>query len=492
MTSSAPATDVAAALRQAREGRGETVPLASERLHISAEYLDGLESDAPLTSYPSPTYARLFLKAYARYLELDPDPLLEAFAAKHATDAVRPEKLSPEGAKLPRQRVGRYGSRIPPPPKPSPPKRRRRHPVAEARTAAVAGFLSLWNRTGRDAGDDEIPDQVPVTMSHGRRVVSVRGRIRSQRVTRAAIVAVALLLVAGLLVGATAIAHTFVFASKPAPSPPPTAAPSPTPALTFLPRGGRTIFPNFRVVAFSGASKTQALGILGVGPADAATRLERQADQYAVSGRPVLPAMELIVDVASSDPGPDGKYRNRVASSVIDEYLAAARAAKMLLVLDLQPGRADFLAEAKHFQHFLEQPDVGLAIEPEWSVGSFQVPGKVLGSVDGPTVNKLQSYLGGLVANRGLPQKLFVVHQFSDSMVRDPRSVLPVHGVATVVCVDGYGTSSNKIAKYRLFEGDYRKGIDRGLKLYYRHDTDLMTPKMALGIDPAPDLVVYQ
>ena len=69
----------------------------------------------------------------------------------------------------------------------------------------------------------------------------------------------------------------------------PEASPEPGPAE--LPRGGRTILPDRRVVAFYGAPQDRELGVLGIGsPARAARKLERQARSYARPGRPVLPA----------------------------------------------------------------------------------------------------------------------------------------------------------------------------------------------------------
>src|SRR4051812_27989277 len=71
-----------------------------------------------------------------------------------------------------------------------------------------------------------------------------------------------------------------------------------------LPRGGRIIFPRYRVVAFYGAPQDPELGTLGIGsPRAMARRLEQQARPYSADGRPVLPAMELIADVASAMPG---------------------------------------------------------------------------------------------------------------------------------------------------------------------------------------------
>src|SRR3954451_11410349 len=55
-----------------------------------------------------------------------------------------------------------------------------------------------------------------------------------------------------------------------------------TPKPPSLPRGGRTIVPRFRVVAYYGAPQDDELGILGIGPpALAARRLQREAKPYA-------------------------------------------------------------------------------------------------------------------------------------------------------------------------------------------------------------------
>lgn len=161
----------------------------------------------------------------------------------------------------------------------------------------------------------------------------------------------------------------------------------------MLPRGGRSVLPEFRVSAHYGAPQAAQLGILGIGaPAAAARRLNLHARAYAgIGGRPVLPAMELIGVIASAGPGADGRYRLRQPPAVIRRYLGAARAARAFLVLDIQPGRADFVTEAKVLSEFLVQPDVGLALDPEWRMGPSQVPGEVIGSVDAAEVNRSPS-----------------------------------------------------------------------------------------------------
>src|SRR4051794_24732990 len=85
-----------------------------------------------------------------------------------------------------------------------------------------------------------------------------------------------------------------------------TATPKPKP-LAQLPRGGRRILPDFRVVAYYGAPQDPQLGQLGIGsPASAARKLIRQARGYERKSRPVLPAMELLAVVAANSPGEGG------------------------------------------------------------------------------------------------------------------------------------------------------------------------------------------
>jgi hypothetical protein len=47
-------------------------------------------------------------------------------------------------------------------------------------------------------------------------------------------------------------------------------------------------------------------------------------------------------------------------------------------VLDIQPGRGDFLTEVRRYERFLREPDVGLALDAEWSMRAGQVPGETI------------------------------------------------------------------------------------------------------------------
>src|ERR671916_2328948 len=182
-------------------------------------------------------------------------------------------------------------------------------------------------------------------------------------------------------------------------------------SVAELPRGGRRIFPDFRVVAFYGAPQDDQLGTLGVGsPAAAARRLERVARGYAKKSRPALPAFELISTIATAAPGDDGLHRMHQSDAVIGRYLRAARKAKALLVLDIQPGRGDFLSEVRRLERWLREPDVGIALDPEWHVGPNEIPGQVIGSMTAEKVNEVSAYVSKFVEEHNLPEKLFVVH----------------------------------------------------------------------------------
>jgi hypothetical protein len=259
-----------------------------------------------------------------------------------------------------------------------------------------------------------------------------------------------------------------------------------------LPRGGRTILPKWRVVAFYGAPQDPQLGVLGIGPPDrAARRLERQARAYRRPGRPVLPALELISTIAANAPGAAGDYANRQPPRVIERYLAAARRRRALLLLDVQPGGADFMSEVRALRRWLEEPDVGLALDPEWRVGPGEVPGQLLGSTDAATINQVSAYLSRIVREGDLPQKLLVVHRFTHDMIRDEERLRRHPGIALTINVDGFGDRPIKIAKYREFTRSRRRKPN-GFKLFYEEDTNLMKPRQVLRLRPPPDLVVYE
>lgn len=176
------------------------------------------------------------------------------------------------------------------------------------------------------------------------------------------------------------------------------------------------------IIALYGGPQSDELGALGQGsPSEAAKRLREQADEYEGNGRrPVVPALELIAVIANAAPGDDGAYNARLDAEKVRDYLEAAREANALLLLDIQPGRSDFLSEVKALREFLEEPNVGVALDPEWSMDSGEVPGEQVGETDAETINGVSDYLADLVREKGLPQKVLLIHRFTGD---DPLAV---------------------------------------------------------------------
>ena len=263
-------------------------------------------------------------------------------------------------------------------------------------------------------------------------------------------------------------------------------------APATLPGGGRSIFPERRVVAYYGAPQDRELGALGIGrPARVARRLRRQARGYDQAERPVLPAFELISTIVHADPGEDGDHSARQPNKVIGRYLRAARRNDMLLILDVQPGYAPFMREVRALRRWLEEPDVSLALDPEWSVQPPVLPGQEIGSTNASVVNDVSAYLSSVVRENKLPEKLLVVHRFTNDMIENERALKRHPGVALTVNVDGFGNRANKRSKYREFTRG-RRDRHHGFKLFYNEDTNMMQPPGVLSLQPQPELVVYE
>ena len=89
-----------------------------------------------------------------------------------------------------------------------------------------------------------------------------------------------------------------------------------------------------------------------------------------------------------------------------------------------------------------------------------------------------------------LPQKLLLIHQFTDDMVPEPE-LKERKDLAYVLNVDGFGTQSLKVAKYKDFVGQAKR-FRRGFKLFYSEDTGIMSPAQVMRLQPRPDVVVYE
>jgi putative cell wall-binding protein len=258
-----------------------------------------------------------------------------------------------------------------------------------------------------------------------------------------------------------------------------------------LPRGGRLLFPRHRMVALYGNARSDRLGILGEQtPEQAADMAERFAAPYGADGKRALPAFELIVTVAQRDAGPDGLYRRRADPDEIPTYLEVARANDLYLFIDIQPGRSDFLTEVRFYERWLAEPDVGVALDPEWRMGPNERPGDSVGTVDAAEVNEVVDYLADIVRRNRLPQKLLVIHQFQDRMITNRDRIRTPDELSVNFHADGFGGRAAKRSKYESFLAP--RPYSMGFKLFLDEDTDLFQPADILGFRVPPDLVTYQ
>ena len=262
-----------------------------------------------------------------------------------------------------------------------------------------------------------------------------------------------------------------------------------------LPNGGQILFPSRRMVAAYGAPGMPSLGILGEQDIEGSiARVKKLAKQYApYSDVPVVPAFEMIVTVASSSAGEDGDYSAEVDPELVNKWVNAAGEAGVYVVLDLQPGRTDFVTQAKMFEEQLRKPHVGLALDSEWRLGPGQKHLEQIGSVKASEVNATAKWLNDLTEKNELPEKVFMLHQFAHGMIENRENVdASFNKLAFVLHADGHGTPSLKKGTWEALQENLPEGIRMGWKNFYDEDTPTFTPKQTYEIEPRPWFVSYQ
>ncbi len=259
-----------------------------------------------------------------------------------------------------------------------------------------------------------------------------------------------------------------------------------------LPGGGREVFGGGHfLVAYYGTARTASMGVLGEGAPDVMdARLHRAAAPFRRPDRPVRHVYELIATVADQRPGSDGDYSHDIPRAAVERYVRAAHRNGALLLLDLQPGRSGFLDVAKRWEWALRDPWVGLALDPEWRMGPRQVPAHTVGQVTAREVNRTSRWLSRLTVDDGLPQKLFVLHQFRVDMVPDIGAIARRKGLAMVQHVDGFGTRRQKLSTYHAVARP--RQFTMGFKLFYDEDVDRMGAPAVHAIRPNVRFVSYQ
>lgn len=264
-----------------------------------------------------------------------------------------------------------------------------------------------------------------------------------------------------------------------------------------LPGGGQLAAPGKLYVALYGHPTTASLGMLGEQGVEAtiARAKEHAAPYQDLVDVTVVPALEIIATVASAGAGDDGTYSRKSPVAELRPLVDAAAENGLYVVLDLQPGRTDFLTQAKLYEELLALPHVGLALDPEWRLKPDQVHLRQIGQVDTAEVNQVVTWLADFTRERHLPQKVLILHSFQNRMVTNIDQLDTSRAeLAIVMHVDGQGGQGAKQGTWNTLHA-YAPNIPFwGWKNFYDEDSPAMlTPAQTIAdVNPTPVFVSYQ
>jgi len=264
---------------------------------------------------------------------------------------------------------------------------------------------------------------------------------------------------------------------------------------TPLPTGGFLPLEDQRIVGLYGSPGAPGLGLLGQQDDEATIALAREyAAGYedAADGRTVVPGLDIIATVASSSPGPLGDYSRRIPLDRLRTLVDLAREEGVAVLIDLQPGRTDFLTQAQELEELLREPHVHLALDPEWRLGAQERHLVRIGSVSAAEVQAVVDWLAQLVRDERLPQKILMVHQFTLGMFPDRDTIVISPELIGVIHMDGQGSLAAKERTYAAIVAGTDEHWAWGWKNFTRIDRPLATPERTLTRTPIPVIITYQ
>jgi hypothetical protein len=259
-----------------------------------------------------------------------------------------------------------------------------------------------------------------------------------------------------------------------------------------------SILPARRIVAYYGNPLSKRMGILGELPPDQMlARLDKEVEAWrrADPSTPVQPALHLIAVVAQAAPGRDGKYRLRMADTLIEKVAGWAAQRNALVFLDIQVGLSTVQEEIPRLIPFLKRPNFHLGLDPEFSMKTGEKPGKRIGYMTSADINYATEVLSKLVTEHNLPPKVLVLHRFTRPMIKGYKKIVLDPRVQIVIHMDGWGQPWLKYDSYRDYVADEPVQFT-GFKIFYKNDTKkgdpVITPAELLYLHPKPVYIQYQ
>ncbi len=263
-----------------------------------------------------------------------------------------------------------------------------------------------------------------------------------------------------------------------------------------LPGGGQLALPGKTYVALYGTPSTGSLGVLGEQPIEQTIERAREhAGWYEpLTDETVVPTLEIIATVASVSPGRNNAYSNELPVADLRPLIDLAGENGLYVVIDLQPGRNDFLSQAQRYEELLRLPHVGLALDPEWRLGPNQRHLVQIGRVSAEEINSVVTWLADLTREHNLPQKVLVLHQFQTRMIPEAEAVDQSRSeLAILIHADGQGSQPAKQSTWQALHANAPSMRYWGWKNFYDEDVPMLTPEETMaGVDPLPDFISYQ
>lgn len=269
--------------------------------------------------------------------------------------------------------------------------------------------------------------------------------------------------------------------------------PQQRPTSSPVPRSKASVLDSYLLVTWYGNPRTGLMGVLGQHDgAERSAGLRAQAAEYTtVTTKKILAAYEVVAVVAQCTAGNDAKWRRRETADVLQGLLDDAHANGFKLVLDIQPGRSTVADEVAAFRPFLSDPDVYLALDPEFAMTGCEIPGQQIGEMSANDINGALTMLEQIITEKRLPPKVLIVHQFRLDMLPDKNNIRASPSVDVVLMMDGFGSQALKQSSYKAVM-DQGALEFAGIKLFYKQDTKLFTPAQVMTLTPRPSVIIYQ
>jgi hypothetical protein len=259
------------------------------------------------------------------------------------------------------------------------------------------------------------------------------------------------------------------------------------------------ILPFKRIVAYYGNLYSKRMGILGeYPPKELWKRLNVEVKKWEEidPATPVQPAIHYIAVVGQGIPMKDGKYCKRMPVCQIDSAIAIAKMGNAIVFLDIQVAQSNVQHEVPLLEKYLKMPQVHLAIDPEFSMKDGSIPGHKIGNMDATDINFCSDYLAKLVRKYNLTPKIFIVHRFTQGMVKNFNNIVLHPEVQIVMNMDGWGEPVLKYSTYNRYI--FKEPVQfTGFKLFYKNDLKkaphrMLTPPELMKLKPQPIYIQYQ